>query len=743
MPPKRSKQQKSTTQSTSISKVSQPTPSSVVQKIENCFVILEPFFNKVQNQQPYTMIEGSAFYSAVYDLLLDFDENNEQIDIKTILSTLRKRIDEIYYQYIIECKSLTAEQAVGYLSQRFEFSTKIKPEILKVFSHLKDYTSGTHETVEHTLNDALVAFMDSVMTKADLQNKLISLWEYARQGGNVDISSAKTVLSFYATNMNDAATLDKIFKRHLKALIGSSRAFYTSQLSLQLSYGIPTFLKYFHVLKREEQSRAERALYVSDDVVKIADLFNEVISTAKPAVLAAFPDMITAPEVPLEDLKAVTNLFLIPSDSDFTTIACNKFTSWGKGIIGKLDINDIAGAVQKILTCHERLTSLQKGLKASQETAIALDNAFKTMLITVSDMLGDHDYNIIPTILARYCNLLLRKNSRMVNTDEEGEQLLEKVLPITSFIPNRDVFLHHMIKLFTDRLVLNNTKDTLDDVVIHKLKGIDSNAATPLLRIKTEYQNSLSLSNSFAELPENPFGSQFSCLVFGIINSTLRDSFEAEIPEHIKNVFNNFQQFYTKKKHNQKLTPCWSKSSGILALNKTFSITSSLYQMVLLLKFNEESEYTVSRLAELTKIPITSVKRFLSGAVVKKVLLIKDSKLFDSTVVQVNPKFISKTKRFTVMPIAKDLIDEKEPMTVIDDTDHKEVISQRENILKCTLVRIMKNEKVLPCQELIQRAVQMVSKRFKADITFVRRVIESLIENDYLRRNLLDIEYVA
>jgi len=91
------------------------------------------------------------------------------------------------------------------------------------------------------------------------------------------------------------------------------------------------------------------------------------------------------------------------------------------------------------------------------------------------------------------------------------------------------------------------------------------------------------------------------------------------------------------------------------------------------------------------------------------------------------PRFHSKHKRLTILP--KKMEEDKEKGMGEDIL--------KERTLKCQaiLVRIMKLKKTMAYRELVVEVVrQCKHAHFTPEVSFVRRVVEGLIETEYLRR---------
>ena len=103
------------------------------------------------------------------------------------------------------------------------------------------------------------------------------------------------------------------------------------------------------------------------------------------------------------------------------------------------------------------------------------------------------------------------------------------------------------------------------------------------------------------------------------------------------------------------------------------------------------------------------------------------SSVVECVSVSLLPRFHSKHKRLTILP--KKMEEDKEKGMSEDIL--------KERTLKCQaiLVRIMKLKKTMAHRELVVEVVrQCKHAHFTPEVSFVRRVVEGLIETEYLRR---------
>lgn len=89
-------------------------------------------------------------------------------------------------------------------------------------------------------------------------------------------------------------------------------------------------------------------------------------------------------------------------------------------------------------------------------------------------------------------------------------------------------------------------------------------------------------------------------------------------------IFSQFETFYESKFNGRKLSWVHSHSTGELKLNylsKSYYVTFGLFQMALLLQFNDSVEYTGEELRERTKLEEKEWKRHIQPLTDNKIII--------------------------------------------------------------------------------------------------------------------------
>jgi len=224
-------------------------------------------------------------------------------------------------------------------------------------------------------------------------------------------------------------------------------------------------------------------------------------------------------------------------------------------------------------------------------------------------------------------------------------------------------------------------------------------------------------------------------------------------PSEIKLLQESFTKFYLKERNGRQLTwlaatgtadlrcifPKIPGKEGTLGRERRHEITVPTYGMVVLLLFNDlkaGQSLSFEEIQEQTLVPATELARILTTLAVlpKAKVLNKDpptKSVKAGDRFTFNETFSSKSVKIkapTITGINKVEGDEERKDT---ETRNDEM---RAGVIEACIVRIMKQRKELPHQQLFSEVITQLSGRFRPDLNMVKKRVESLIEREYLER---------
>jgi len=202
-------------------------------------------------------------------------------------------------------------------------------------------------------------------------------------------------------------------------------------------------------------------------------------------------------------------------------------------------------------------------------------------------------------------------------------------------------------------------------------------------------------------------------------------------PDKITRCCEIFQQFYLPKHRRRNLN--WKLSVGTAEIRATFTsrtyrLTVSTYQMCILLLFNKSNELSFKAIEEATNIPFNYLKKALSALTFGKYRILlkkpKTKEMEETDNFSFNENF--KCKLISIkLPAIKQYV-EKPIQPFIDD--------EKRLLIEAAIVRIMKARKKMQHNILIAETTTELSSKFYAKPQVIEKLIEGLIEREYLER---------
>ena len=285
--------------------------------------------------------------------------------------------------------------------------------------------------------------------------------------------------------------------------------------------------------------------------------------------------------------------------------------------------------VDALLETHTQYQGLVKrAFNEEAEFTRSLDNACREF-VNRNDVCKSGSTKS-PELLAKYTDILLRKGGAGIE-EAELENTLTQIMTVFKYIDDKDVFQKFYSRMLARRLVhSNSSSDDAETSMISKLKeACGFEYTNKLQRMFQDMQISKDLNNGFKEhahgLGSKVLDSQYSILGTGFwpLNPpTTTFNPPAEISADCE----RFSRFYKNKHEGRKLTWLWQLCKGDLKAtycknSKTpYTLQVSLYQMAILLLFNEKDQQTYEEIATATQLNNEALDPSLSVLCKAKVL---------------------------------------------------------------------------------------------------------------------------
>lgn len=390
--------------------------------------------------------------------------------------------------------------------------------------------------------------------------------------------------------------------------------------------------------------------------------------------------------------------------------------------------------VESMLGVHKKYKQLIHEVFASDQSFMgALDKACSSVI--------NHRPNPkqpcrSPELLAKYCDMLLKKSSKGMSDGEIEERLAESIT-IFKYIDDKDVFQKFYSRMLAKRLIHQQSQSMdAEEAMINRLKQACGYEFTNKLhRMFTDISLSTDLNNKFNAFLRKDnidLGINFSIYVLQAgawpLGQTALTSFA--VPQELEKSVQMFENFYHTHFSGRKLTWLHHLCQGELKLGylkKPYIVTMQTFQMAVLLLFENADSLTCAEVQETLQLNAEQFSKHISSLVDCKLLLANSETLTGDTILTLNMEYSNKRTRLRISTaLQKESPQELEQTVTAVDEDRK-------LYLQAAIVRIMKSRKVLRHNTLIQEVLSQ-SKAFAPAISMIKKCIESLIDKQYIER---------
>lgn len=551
-----------------------------------------------------------------------------------------------------------------------------------------------------------------------------------------------------------------VYKQYFeKRFIEDTRNYYTQEsIDFVQRNSVTEYLKKVENRINEERDRCE--LYLNNSTQELlAKTLNEVLISQHLELLQSEFEALLLNKQD-EDLGRMFNLCeRVAGALDLLKVIFEEHIKKdGKLAIEKIATtaaNDPKQYVTTILSVHNRFSKLvSESFKHDTGFVQAMDKAFTAFINNNHVTQSVKNTSKSPELLARYCDLLLRKSGAKSNPEEgEMEDLLNQVMIVFKYIEDKDVFQKFYSKMLAKRLVGDaSASDEAESNMIAKLKQMCGFEYTAKLqRMFTDAGLSKDISEKFKKSHHNREHSvDFSIMVLASSVWPFTQTPPFELPQVLSNSIDNFTRFYQEMHNGRKLAWLLNQCRGELTsygFQRKYAFVASTQQMAVLMHFNKSSEYTLDILSDLLKMNKEQTIPLLQSIVKVELLKIKsgdadlDSNASGDTVLQLNAAFSNKKLK---VDLSKTLM--RGEVKRENEEVQKTVDDDRRLVIQAAIVRIMKMRKTLKHAQLMSEVLQQLSSRFQPKVPLVKKCIDILIDKEYIKRHQDDrdsYEYLA
>jgi cullin 1 len=583
-----------------------------------------------------------------------------------------------------------------------------------------------------------------------VMDAVLKLVEKQRHGETIEHSQIKAVVnSFVSLGLDEAdpskSTLD-VYRYHFeKPFLEATKEFYQAESKQFVANNrVVDYMKKAEARLAEEEERV--SMYLHHDIaVPLKRACNQAL-IADHSNLLREEFQVLLDNDREEDMARMYSLLsripdgLEPLRTRFEThvrkagLAAVQKVQSSEG--DKLEPKVYVDALLEIHTQYQGL--VKRAFNDEPEFTRSLDNACREF-VNRNEVCKTAS-NKSPELLAKYTDVLLRKSSTSIE-EADLEMTLTQIMTVFKYIEDKDVFQKFYSRMLARRLVhSNSSSDDAETSMISKLKeACGFEYTNKLQRMFQDMQISKDLNKEFRDHLEGveyakPVDSQFSILGTGFW-PLVPPSTHFNAPSEISADIDRFVRFYKHKHDGRKLTWMWHLCKGELRASycknsKTpYTFQVSIYQMAILLLFNDKDTNTYEDLVTATQLNTDVLDQALAVILKAKVLLMSGGeKPKAGTTFRLNYDFKSKKIRVNLNIGGVKEAKQEEVET------NKTIEEDRKLVLQSAIVRIMKARKKMKHTQLMSETINQIRSRFVPKVGDIKKCIEILLDKEYLER---------
>ncbi|CAH1716368.1 unnamed protein product [Chironomus riparius] len=552
---------------------------------------LEELYQAVENMCSHKMD------SQLYVNLTGLAESHVKANIRPFLA---ERIDKLLYlKKVNECWQFHCQQMIM---------------IRSIFLYL-DRTYVLQNPTVHSIWDlGLELFRDHIATNSTVQSRtvegILMLIEKERNGETVDRTLLKSLLRMFS----DLQIYKEAFEN--KFLIATKQLYQAEGQRKMQELDVPEYLK--HVDKRLVEEN-ERLLHYLDQCTKLQLIFTierQLIAEHITGILQKGLDQLLE-ENRVADLSLLYSLFSRVKNG--TIELCGSFNAFiktkGKTLV--IDPEKDKTMVQDLLDFKDKMDYIVCNcFERNEKFSHSLREAFEYFI--------NQRTNKPAELIAKYVDMKLRAGNKEA-TEEELEQILDKIMVLFRFIHGKDVFEAFYKKDLAKRLLVGKSASVdAEKSMLSKLKQECGGGFTSKLEgMFKDMELSKDINIAFRQYIEGNANSkelaQFYAIGIDMTVNILTMGYwptypvmEVNMPPQLVEYQNVFTKFYLAKHSGRKLQ--WQPTLGHCVLKARFDqgpkdLQVSLFQSLVLLLFNDCNEMSLEEILQATNIEVSFVSQ--------------------------------------------------------------------------------------------------------------------------------------
>lgn len=611
--------------------------------------------------------------------------------------------------------------------------------IRSIFLYLDRVYVLKHSTILSIWDVGLQLWRTNIMGNHVVQGKtvdgLLFLINKERNGEPVSRRLVKSLLRMLA----DLQMYHDVFEP--KFLVQTDLLYAQEGQKFMIEVDVPNYL--LQVVKRLKEE-AERLLHYLEPGTRkplISCVENQLISKHLQNILSKGFDY-------LMDLNSVSHLTLMyqlfARVKGGLDSLCEYFGAHVKlrGLTIVEDTEKDKTMVQELLDFKNRLDQvIDEAFNKNEKFVIAMKDSFEHFI--------NKRQNKPAELIAKFVDSKLRTGNKEASEDEL-ERRLDRIMILFRFIHGKDVFEAFYKKDLAKRLLLGKSASVdAEKSMLSKLKQECGSAFTSKLEgMFKDMELSKDIMTSFKQSNQKDVGIDLHVSILTMGFWPTYTPMDVHIPVEMVKLQETFKAFYINKHSGRKLQ--WQSTLGNCNVKAKFPMSAhpshdlhvSLFQTLVLLRFNEGEQFTYEELEQATSVEAEELKRTLQSLACGKVRVLKKSP--PSKDVNTSDKFVFNSQ-FT-HKLCKIKVNQVQMKETAEENQltNEQVFQDRQYQIDAAVVRILKTRKTLAHNLLVNELYNQL--KFPVKPSDIKKRIESLIDRDYMERdkhNTNTYHYVA
>jgi len=748
------------------------------EKFEEDWKQLEEGFHRLVEavESDFTKAFDNAVYMKLYAIVYNLCTHNRlDADTETTpqaTEILYRRYGELQTKYLTERNRWAdGPEFLALLVKRWTNHKLIVKTMEKLFTYLDRYYTK-HNALESLKDCGLKCFHNVIYV--DVKDKLFEAVmaeiQSERQGNSIDRATVKEAVNLYVEmGMENLTVYSTDFEVKFLERTGE---FYRMESSKWIAEDSATqYMRKAEDRLLQEQARAQAYLHATSEPTLIRCVEKELLAEHQKTLIEMEHSGVVAllRDQRMDDLARMYRLFArIHRGLDpMAVIIKEHATTEGTRLVkahADLPELDFKNYVTDLIALHDKYTTtltkvldnhsvFQKAIKDAFEAFInqtvavnpgkapapkpeaerEKDKPRSTVLSTVNSSVTSSE------LLATYCDLLMR-NACDKMTEDDMDEVLDKVVALFGHISDKDLFQEFYRKQLSRRLLMSNTTDENERALISKLKLKCGAPYTSKLEGMINDRNvSEETQGHFREYLRNQNITPACDFTAQVLTTGFWPAFKVDTldcPDNVQTMMGVFKTFYDSRTQSRVLR--WVHSLATATLTARFpkgekELAMNAYQACICLLFNNTNTLKGSDIERTLQLSWEEVRKSLQSLALGKYRILtkvtpgKEIKETDEFVY--NEEFTDRSRKLRIATVFAKLSPKAATQVV------QQVEEDRRHAIEACIVRLMKSRRMMEHSQLISEAIAHLSPHFKPDPKVIKRRIDDLITREYLERD--------